>query len=435
MSSKKRRFLILSIFILLLLTIVAIKSTGDKSPVDSSHAYFEDERFGEDNENVSLVYITDGARNHWSCPTSVSTYEELKLIRNPYRFGFEFKGWYLDKNFNYPLTDLPYLSHKWKVITLYAKWEQVIRNNYNVQNYSYLASRRIKNQTIRLKDTDYSFVENLRIPGMPSTKNDEFLNQFIFSEDQYPQGICLTNDYYLISSYSETEECMGEILVFDRLSGELLVTLGMDADSHLGGIAFDGKNLWVCNSSKKALERISYDFVQLMAQSNKGEVVDCRDMVDTLKVENTPSCITYYSGRLWIASHRKVFESKVVSYYYNSEKNKLKSLSSFRIPAQVQGLAFDKMGRVYLSTSFGRTSSSYLKIYKSTMSMSDKPDKPMMQIEMPPCSEEIHCERGNVYLLFESAGEKYYAGTDGKGNSICPLDKVLVIKTDSLFME
>ncbi|MFQ6822633.1 MAG: hypothetical protein ACLRTZ_04265 [Agathobacter sp.] len=41
---------------------------------------------------------------------------------------------------------------------------------------------------------------------------------------------------------------MGELMVLDRETGEYMVTLGMDENSHLGGIAFDGDNVWVCNS-------------------------------------------------------------------------------------------------------------------------------------------------------------------------------------------
>ena len=36
----------------------------------------------------------------------------------------------------------------------------------------------------------------------------------------------------------------------------------------------------------------------------------------------------------------------------------------------------------------------------------------------------------NLYVIFESAGEKYLEGTDGKGNSPAPIDKILRISTD-----
>ena len=44
---------------------------------------------------------------------------------------------------------------------------------------------------------------------------------------------------------------------------------------------------------------------------------------------------------------------------------------------------------------------------------------------MPPCSEEIAIVDNNLYVLFESASSKYFEGTDGKGTSVAPIDKVL----------
>ena len=36
-------------------------------------------------------------------------------------------------------------------------------------------------------------------------------------------------------------------------------------------------------------------------------------------------------------------------------------------------------------------------------------------------------DEDNLYVLFESAGEKYLEGTDGKGQSLSPIDKLLII--------
>mgnify|MGYP006915861976 CR=1 FL=1 len=43
----------------------------------------------------------------------------------------------------------------------------------------------------------------------------------------------------------------------------------------------------------------------------------------------------------------------------------------------------------------------------------EKPTKPMQKVEMPPCSAELEIFGQNLYILFESAGQKYYEGTDG----------------------
>ena len=135
------------------------------------------------------------------------------------------------------------------------------------------------------------------------------------------------------------------------------------------GIAFDGENVWVCNSSKNAIERISYDFIQLMASQNSGEVVDATEVVDIYKVSNVPSCITYYGNRLWIATHTKFINSKMKAYFYDKKSDSLKTLSTYKIPAKVQGIAFDEDGAVYLSTSYGRRSSSYIRKYFSVIQM------------------------------------------------------------------
>lgn len=304
-----------------------------------------------------------------------------------------------------------------------------IDNYANVMNYSYItkASTNSKQKFVHLKNVPFSFIESIEIPGMPDARKNTFWENLMFSNAQCPQGICFTEEYILITCYSFEDDCLGEFMVFDRMTGEYLITLGMDKKSHLGGIACDGKNVWVCNSNTKTIERISYDFIQLMATQNKGQVIDATGVVDIYKVKNTPSCITYYNGRLWIATHNKLVESQMVAYYYNSTKDKLISLSTYNIPSQVQGIAFGEKGEVYLCSSYGRKLSSYIRKYESVYAMTTNVGKPVLTIEMPPCAEEIDFDNGELFVIFESAAEKYYEGTDGNGTSLSPLDKILVI--------
>ena len=350
---------------------------------------------------------------------------EQRLLE-PHRSGYRFLGWYLDRGFHQQVTALP--GNEKDHYVLYARWTPRINNHFNVENYKYSSEGKTGDSRYRLlKDLNYEFLDKINIPGMPDTRSDDFLNRYIFSESQCPQGVCLTDDFVLITSYSVEDDCMGELMVFDRESGEYLITLGMDENSHLGGVAFDGDNVWLCNSHEKEIERISYDFISNMAYRNKGEVVDARDVVDCYKVKNTPSCITYYGGRLWIATHTPLIQSEMKAYFYKSMENKLEVLSSFQIPAKVQGVAFDPKGRVYLSTSLGRNKSSYLYQYESVAEMSAHPKHPSRNVEMPPGSEELDVRDDMLYVLFESAGEKYLEGTDGKGKSLSPLDKILMI--------
>ena len=61
----------------------------------------------------------------------------------------------------------------------------------------------------------------------------------------------------------------------------------------------------------------------------------------------------------------------------------------------------------------------------------EKVNEPMLTIEMPPCSEGITIYDDVIYVVFESAGEKYLDGTDGGGNSLSPLDKILMIPLEN----
>lgn len=400
-----------------------MSSSGSYSSSDLYDSYAKQE------ECTYIVYCLDGGAENPFTIREVHQGETVKL-RKPYRCGYYFKGWYLNHKYTKEVSSIEYSGNK--AIVVYARWSRVLDNYKSVENYKYTSNKKLSPETVFLKDCKYNFCEDVLIPGMPSTKDDDWFNDFIFSKSQCPQGICFTDDYILITSYSDEDDCLGSLMVIDKDTGDYLFTLGMDPASHLGGIAFDGENVWVCNSSKNAIERISYDFIQLMASQNSGEVVDATEVVDIYKVSNVPSCITYYGNRLWIATHTKFINSKMKAYFYDKKSDSLKTLSTYKIPAKVQGIAFDEDGAVYLSTSYGRRSSSYIRKYFSVIQMASKTDSPAVSIEMPPGSEEIDINDGKLSVIFESAGEKYFEGTDGKGVSTSPIDKILQIDLDSL---
>ena len=109
---------------------------------------------------------------------------------------------------------------------------------------------------------------------MPSTRERDYREAIISSENQCMQGLCFSKEYILMTSYAEESDNDGSLMVFDRISGEYLVTLGMKAESHLGGIAFDGENLWVCHSSSRTLERIPYSYIRAIAEDAPQRCVD-----------------------------------------------------------------------------------------------------------------------------------------------------------------
>lgn len=284
-----------------------------------------------------------------------------------------------------------------------------IDNCLNVQNYKY-KNNNLEENGIHLKNTSFSFWDDVILPI-----------------NMYPQGICFTEQYLMVTMYSMTHGTLGLVKIFDKDSGEYLISLGMDENSHLGGIAYDGENIWVCNSSRNTVERIPYALISEAIELYKGKILDVRNIVEEYKVHLVPSCITYHDGKLWIATHSKFRNSKMVSYAFDEEQNTLYKRDIYAVPAKVQGIAFDESNRIYLSTSYGRKFSSYLRIYNSVKEMSKDVEDFVKIIEMPPCSEGVAIEEENIHVVFESASEKYLEGTDGYGKSLAPLDKILII--------
>ena len=270
-----------------------------------------------------------------------------------------------------------------------------------------------KNISKYLKKNRFSFLEQIDV---------------LQEEDEYPQGLLFVDKLVFISSYSGVRGELGKIRIFDRYTGECVLSLGMDENSHLGGLAFDGTSIWVCNSSKMSIERISYAFVLQMIRENRGKLIDIRNLVEGHRVNNIPSTVTYYDGQLWVATHSVWTNATMVGYCYEEGENRLVSQNSFWVPPKVQGVAFTDKGEVYLSTSYGRKSTSYIKKYDSLYAMSKNVRDYKEKIKLPPCSEGIFYENRRLYILFESAGKKYLEGTDGNGKSVAPIDKILMME-------
>ena len=356
--------------------------------------------------------------------------DDLPVVpKQPVREGYNFSGWYTDSSFSHKIHQID--EDSIGNYQLYAKWTRCINNDYSVQMYSYPNTKESDSANKKLRNLNYDFLRNVKIPGMPSTKEADVYENRIMDTSQCPQGICTTDEYLVVSAYSSGSESLGCIYIFDRTSGEYLVSLGLKKYSHLGGITFDGENVWVCHSQSSSLECIPYSYIRQTASRKQKSLIDCTKMFEEYHVLNVPSCIAYYDGRLWVATHTKFLNSKMAAYKIT--ENGLRQVKSCRIPDKVQGIAFDEAGKVYISTSYGRTKSSYLKIYHSIDALHRKPDNPMLKIEMPPCAEEIALTDGSLYVLFESAGEKYFEGTDGKGRSVAPIEEVLVLSQSSIF--
>ena len=436
MSLHRKLFLVIFVFTLLfnepqMLRIYALEiRTEAMNKLENMDMVKKSAVSFADLEEIHLAYALNGGTGNKN-PFIIAKEDLPYTLSIPEREGYNFAGWYTDRACTDKITRIDQSIAKNMV--LFAKWTKEIDNYYNVEMYTYRSGAIEGRNHKELRDCQYDFLDDLVIPGMPSTRERDYLEAMISSDAQCMQGLCFTPDYILMTAYAEEAQSSGSLMVFDRSSGEYLVTLRMREDSHLGGIAFDGDNVWVCHSSAKTLERIPYTTIRSMAKRSDRRCVDISEMTDEYRLKNIPSSITCYGGRIWVATHTKILDSQMRSYSYDEKSNQLSSVNSFRIPSKVQGIAFDADGTVYLSTSYGRNNSSYLKVYASLLTLTQSPNEPTMNVEMPPCAEQIAIADEHIYVIFESASRKYFEGTDGNGRARAPLDKVLEVAVASIW--
>lgn len=107
------------------------------------------------------------------------------------------------------------------------------------------------------------------------------------------------------------------------------------------------------------------------------------------------------------------------------------------IPYYVQGVTFTPSGKAVFSRSWGRNQTknhfiSELMVFEATWNTDEMWDadeiwKEEMAVALPPMAEEVEINGDEVYILFESSAMMYLEGTDGKGKSDSPIDKIISV--------
>lgn len=293
---------------------------------------------------------------------------------------------------------------------------RTIDNVANVENFGYKGNYE-KTEATPLKECDYSFWENVLLPGTGQLPQE--------TTDSCVQGLAFTPDYLLLTAYALNAQENGGLYVYDRKTGAFLGKIPMRRGSHLGGIAYDGKNVWVCHSGQQVLSRISYEALRGTVKQGMFTVAGAEE---DYPVEEEPSCLTAENGQLFAATFREKEKSRMTAYSYDENRDRLVAENVYQIPPKVQGVAFDAAGNVWFSTSYGRKNSSFLLKYKALAAVGEEDVPPEAVVELPPCSEELAAQNGKLYIVFESACCKYKEGTDGRGKSRSPLDKILLLE-------
>lgn len=259
------------------------------------------------------------------------------------------------------------------------------------------------------------------------------------STQMVPQGICIAGDYMLITAYDNEKLQKSVIYVLSNGAGvknSFLTTIVLPDKNHVGGIAFDGQNIWIAKSTSGYCSRISMEEIELAVASGS----DCYRLdayAENVYCGVTASFVTCYAGRLWVGTYRSRMSGKGMLSCYRLVENEngtgLQWEYSMDIPSCAQGISFvEQEGRSYmmLTTSCGRYCDSTVYLYGTVLRDSGMDLRLCGRYQFPPMAEELVSDGTNTYFLFESAATCY--STNNYRKCSYPVDRVCAISTQDL---
>jgi len=279
-----------------------------------------------------------------------------------------------------------------------------------------------------------------------------------------PQGLSYLpeQNWMIIAGYSGNEDTCSALFAVDLATGEMVREVmlqyadGSDYLGHAGGVAVTGKNLFIANNEH--LYRISLEkFLSLPASA------ECA-FDEEIPVPSRASYCSYADGILWVGEFQydPSYKTDRTHWYKNEDGRHKAWLIGYELDAsqpnelkpsalngenavpdyilstteRIQGMTI-LGGRIYLSQSYGRRNFSTLLAYQNIL---DTPPAAQADVNgasvplwclnsavlldalvMPPASECLTVADDSLYVLFETAAQKYM---DPENPSANPMDRL-----------
>ena len=258
-----------------------------------------------------------------------------------------------------------------------------------------------------------------------------------------PQGICSTGRYWLFTAYDSNKECNSVIYVVDRESNKLISTLTLPNKFHVGGIAFDGNNIWLPGETSDKykgnpfVQYIQYDDFRNMIKDSIHEVKKS-EISEYIYIKNKPSFLEYDNGKLWVGTYigKKGTKEGYINGYSVIEKDDGRISLNTTLYSVISGIDSSAQGAaivgkyMYVSSSYkgsvAGVKSSFVTKYeisplKNGMNVLYVADREIKRIEVPKMNEELFVEDGEIHINFESAANAYIM-------PVIETDRILALK-------
>ena len=249
------------------------------------------------------------------------------------------------------------------------------------------------------------------------------------SDDYIPQGLCSTGDYWLITAYDSGKKTRSVIYAVDAKTTKLVSTLTLPNKYHVGGIAYDGKRIWLTGDTSDKYE--GEPFVQYIDYEKFLEMIDeplynvsKKEISENVVINNKPSFLECDEGKLWVGTYMGSKDTKeaymngydIVEDEDGVKLNTLMYSVITGIDSSAQGCDIEG-NYLYVSSSYKGTSpfvrSSFITKYniapmkkkgKTNLNVKKRERK---RVEVPKMNEEILVENGIIYINFESGANRW----------------------------
>ena len=271
----------------------------------------------------------------------------------------------------------------------------------------------------------------LRINVHYQKHKDEYKDKipvFGIQEQYVPQGLAYDpiHNYSLQTSYSANGHS-SILYIVDFQSGNLVKAVHLknqdqtNSDHHVGGVATDGKTIWISSDYIVSV----FDIEEIL-HTDKNSVASKSDYEIPIRGD----FCTYHDGRLWIGDfYLKNFydvpndNPLLMGYIVDEAINFAKPEVVLSIPSMVQGLTFNEDNQFVFTRSFTYLNRTIMDVYDNVLNQKSSQtikveskkipyyrfgkDNLNKEIMLPPMGEGLFYLNGAYYILFESGSNHY----------------------------
>lgn len=272
------------------------------------------------------------------------------------------------------------------------------------------------------------YAKSIIIPGLKNTN----LNGFGCTT-MIPQGMTFAKSYMLISAYDSKGVENSVLYVIKKSTKKLVTTVELPSTTHAGGLAYDGRNLWIASSTNL----LSIPFSKISSAASKRQsYLEIPEYAAKVPVGQQAATVTYYKSKLWVASYNELSAGYLGSYTIVNKNATpfLKLCSRIKVANRIQGMAFTSKGYLILSRSCQTNSRQrgflhQLDVYKPNVKKASKGiiklGRVRKHVDMPTMNEEIAISGSYLYVNYESGA---FSTAVNRMDRICAFKVSAVIK-------